>query len=96
VVHVGWFSSEQDPHDLLLLSYTSGRWDLLVIPPETAPSAAARLMTAAADPHGTLTAGALMAADEARVAAEDDTERQSVWESEGGPVAVRRETPTGM
>ncbi|MFJ9915530.1 DUF5994 family protein [Actinacidiphila glaucinigra] len=33
VVHVGWFA-EQDPNKLLLLSYTTGRLDLLVVPPE--------------------------------------------------------------
>jgi hypothetical protein len=26
---------EQDPHKLLLLSYTTGRWDLLVLPPRS-------------------------------------------------------------
>jgi hypothetical protein len=29
-VHVGRFTDEQDPHKLLLLSCTAGRWDLLV------------------------------------------------------------------
>lgn len=55
VVHVGWFEAEQDPHKLLLLSYTVGRWDLLVIPPETEPATAARMMATATDvaePHG--------------------------------------------
>ncbi|WP_254585283.1 DUF5994 family protein [Streptomyces sp. AC04842] len=42
MVHVGWFEAEQDPHELLLLSYTVGRWDLLVIPPETEPATARR------------------------------------------------------
>ena len=37
VVKAGWFKAEQDPHKLLLLSYTAGRWDLLVVPPETPP-----------------------------------------------------------
>lgn len=63
VVHVGWFT-EQDPDKLILLSYTVGRCDLLVIPPETEPAAAARLMDAAAIPGSVLTAGVLMA-DEA-------------------------------
>jgi hypothetical protein len=67
VVRVGWFSPELDRHGLLVLSYTVGRWDLLVIPPETGPAAADRLMTAAADPHGILTASALMAAEAALV-----------------------------
>ncbi|WP_030874465.1 DUF5994 family protein, partial [Streptomyces sp. NRRL F-2747] len=60
VLHVGWFT-EQDPDKLILLSYTIGRWDLLVIPPETPPAAAARLMAAAAIPGSVLTAGMLMA-----------------------------------
>ncbi|WP_413471008.1 DUF5994 family protein [Streptomyces peucetius] len=34
VVQVGWFTSEQDPHKIVLLSCTAGRCDLLVIPPE--------------------------------------------------------------
>jgi hypothetical protein len=69
VTTVGWFTSELDPHKILLLSATAGRWDLLVIPPETGTRSAARLMAAAsasADPQ--LTATALMAAAEA-----DDT-----------------------
>ena len=62
-VHVGWFT-EQDPDKMILLSYTVGRCDLLVIPPETEPAAAARLMTAAAVPGSALAAGVLMS-DEA-------------------------------
>ncbi|MEV4506913.1 DUF5994 family protein [Streptomyces klenkii] len=61
VVHVGWFKAEQDPHKLLLLSYTEGRWDLLVIPPESSEPTAARLMAAAADPHNHCTASTLIA-----------------------------------
>ncbi|MFK8844860.1 DUF5994 family protein [Streptomyces sp. Ac-502] len=61
VVHVGWFKEEQDPHTLSLLSYTVGRWDLLIIPPQASTSAAARLMAAAADPYGHNTAAALIA-----------------------------------
>ncbi|MET9365370.1 DUF5994 family protein [Streptomyces sp. NPDC006632] len=71
VVKAGWFKDELDPHKLLLLSYTAGRWDLLVIPPETGATAAARLMAAATDPAGPrLTASALMAAEAAVSAAE--------------------------
>ncbi|MFE1546945.1 DUF5994 family protein [Streptomyces sp. NPDC058718] len=44
IVHVGWFT-EQDPGKMILLSYTVGRCDLLVIPPETEPAEAARLMS---------------------------------------------------
>ncbi|MGW3019773.1 DUF5994 family protein [Streptomyces longwoodensis] len=67
VVKAGWFTPEIDPHKLLLLSYGTGRWDLLVIPPETETKSAARLMAAASDYDGPpLTASALMAADETR------------------------------
>ncbi|WP_327352473.1 DUF5994 family protein [Streptomyces sp. NBC_01304] len=66
VVKVGWFKAELDPHKILLLSYTVGRWDLLVIPPELSEAAAARLMAAATDTTGPqLTASALIAAEEA-------------------------------
>ncbi|MDH6215208.1 DUF5994 family protein [Streptomyces pseudovenezuelae] len=63
VVKVGWFASELlDPDQILLLSYTAGRWDLLVVPPETDAPVAARLMAAAsADTGPALTASALMA-----------------------------------
>ncbi|MDG4862679.1 DUF5994 family protein [Streptomyces sp. T-3] len=66
VVNVGWFKAELDPHMILLLSYTAGRWDLLVIPPDTNEAVAARLMAAATDTTGPqLTASALIAAEEA-------------------------------
>ncbi|MFE7170272.1 DUF5994 family protein [Streptomyces sp. NPDC057616] len=65
-VKIGWFTSELDPHMILLLSGTSGRWDLLVIPPETTRPSAARLMTAASTSTGQPgTASALMAAEQA-------------------------------
>ncbi|MER6082547.1 DUF5994 family protein [Streptomyces sp. NPDC001833] len=96
VVHVGWFEAEQDPHKLLLLSYTVGRWDLLVIPPETEPAIAARLMAAATDPSGSLTATGLIHEAEAFVAAEaaagSGSLREAVWDSEGGHAA---RTPAG-
>ncbi|WP_159481645.1 DUF5994 family protein [Streptomyces caniferus] len=85
VVRIGWFKAEQDPHKLLLLSYTVGRGDLLVIPPETSPATAARLMTEAADPLGTRTASSLMdAAEQRRIAEEIELALVSVWDSEGG------------
>ncbi|MGW1667290.1 DUF5994 family protein [Streptomyces sp. NPDC002324] len=85
VVKVGWFRSGQDPHELLLLSYRVGRWNLLVIPPHTSPASAARLMAAASDPLGTSTASLLMER-EARLPAVAETDRagEAVWESEGG------------
>ncbi|MFJ6720935.1 MULTISPECIES: DUF5994 family protein [unclassified Streptomyces] len=83
-LHVGWFT-EQDPDKLILLSYTVGRWDLLVIPPETAPAAAARLMAAAAIPGSVLTAEVLMANETVIGRGIRDTQRgEAGWESEGG------------
>ncbi|WP_433919228.1 DUF5994 family protein [Streptomyces canus] len=88
VVKVGWFTPEIDPHKLLLLSYGTGRWDLLIIPPETGAESAARLMAAASDHDGPpLTASALIAAEEARhgvAAIEEPLEPDEAWEYEGG------------
>ncbi|MET9893213.1 DUF5994 family protein [Streptomyces sp. NPDC006465] len=64
MVKVGWFTTELDPHKILLLSHTTGSWNLLVIPPETSTQAAGRLMAAASDGSGPpTTASALMAAE---------------------------------
>ncbi|MEV8530718.1 DUF5994 family protein [Streptomyces sp. NPDC051211] len=83
-VHVGWFT-EQHPDKLILLSGTVGRWDLLVIPPETEPTAAARLMAAAAVPGSVLTAGTLLA-NEAVIGRDirNARSREDTWETEGG------------
>ncbi|MFF4352821.1 DUF5994 family protein [Streptomyces sp. NPDC001530] len=92
VVKVGWFRAEQDPHKLLLFSYTVGRWDLLVIPPGTSAVTAARLMTTATDPSWSLTAsGLIQEAEFFRTAAEADWDfaRERVWDSEGGQDARR-------
>ncbi|MEU0430195.1 DUF5994 family protein [Streptomyces sp. NPDC006290] len=79
VVKVDWFTAGQDQHKILLLSYKAGRWDLLVIPPETSAPAAARLMAAASSGTGpALTATALLAAeqvDATPLACESDTDR---------------------
>jgi hypothetical protein len=88
IVKVGWFLAEQDPHQMLLLSYHSGRWDLLVIPPETTPVTAAWLMDAASDPLRTSTASHLMAeAARLRTVSETDRAVRAVWDSEGGHAA---------
>ncbi|MFF3604437.1 DUF5994 family protein [Streptomyces sp. NPDC002463] len=83
-VHVGWFT-EQDPDKMILLSYTVGRCDLLVIPPETEPAAAARLMAAAAVPGSVLSAGVLMS-DEAAAGRRmrDARSSEDAWETDGG------------
>ena len=83
-VHVGWFT-EQDADKIILLSFTTGRCDLLVIPPDAEPDAAARLMAASAVPGGRLTAGALLA-DEAATGRRlrDARSGEDTWETDGG------------
>ncbi|MEV5317113.1 DUF5994 family protein [Streptomyces sp. NPDC052687] len=97
IVKVGWFSPEIDPHKLLLLSYGTGRWDLLVIPPETGAESAARLMAVASEHHGPpLTASALIAAEEAGhgvLAAGRSLSPDEAWEYEGGASAVSAAVP---
>ena len=94
VVKVGWFTLEIDPHKLLLLSYGTGRWDLLIVPPETGAESAARLMAAASDDTGPpLTASALITADETRYGATatinvTDESPADEWEYEGGASSV--------
>ncbi|MFF1405913.1 DUF5994 family protein [Streptomyces sp. NPDC058294] len=88
VVKVGWFTPEIDPHKLLLLSYGTGRWDLLVVPPETGAVSAACLMAAASDYDGPpLTASALIAAagaGRAASTADRPLDPDEAWEYEGG------------
>ncbi|MFJ9010728.1 DUF5994 family protein [Streptomyces canus] len=97
IAKVGWFTREIDPHKLLLLSYGTGRWDLLVIPPETDAESAARLMAAASDHDGPpLTASALIAADEGRhgvAATEEPLDPDEAWEYEGGAAPVFTAVP---
>ena len=86
-VKVDWFTSGQDPHKIMLLSSTSGRWDLLVVPPETGAPAAARLMSAASAGTGPApTATALMAAEQV------DT---LPFSDEPGPGHSERTVPAG-
>ncbi|NWF26962.1 hypothetical protein HW130_11885 [Streptomyces sp. PKU-EA00015] len=96
-VHVGWFSDEQDPHKLILLSYTAGRWDLLVIPPETGAAAAARLMAAATIPGGLAAASGLMASEDVARDARDALGQEEEWETDGGrpSAAAEQPVPTG-
>ncbi|WP_328876040.1 DUF5994 family protein [Streptomyces sp. NBC_00287] len=99
VVKVGWFLAEQDPHELLLLSLGMGRWNLLVVPPQTTPVSAAWLMAAASAPLGTSTASRLMEeAARLRTVSEADRAVEAVWDSEGGhearDPAARPQIPT--
>lgn len=97
IVKVGWFTLEIDPHKLLLLSYGTGRWDLLVVPPGTGAEPAARLMAAASDCDGPpLTASALIAAEEARhgvLAAGQPPAPDETGAYEGGAFAVSAAVP---
>ncbi|MFE0332419.1 DUF5994 family protein, partial [Streptomyces sp. NPDC058960] len=88
IVHVGWFAAEQDPNKLILLSYTVGRLDLLVIPPETEPTAAARLMAAAAVPGSLCTASGLMADEAMSRDAAEVRSREEGWETDGGAASA--------
>lgn len=86
---VGWFADEQDEHEIMLLSYHAARWELLVVPPETDPAVAGRLMDAASSPDDLRGAGELIRAmiPPPRSAAgpdERDGAEQRDWESEGG------------
>ena len=87
IVHVGWFAAEQDPNKLILLSYTVGRLDLLVIPPETEPAVAARLMAAAAVPS-LRTASAVMADEAMSRDAAEVRSREVEWETGGGAASA--------
>jgi hypothetical protein len=84
VVKVGWFTTELDPHKIMLLSHTTGSWNLLVIPPETSAPAADRLMTAASDSsRPPMTASTLMAAEHAlhgSSPADRDQDSEYTWE----------------
>ncbi|MEU7189746.1 DUF5994 family protein [Streptomyces sp. NPDC039022] len=99
VIKVGWFTDEQDPHQLLLLSYRVGRWDLLIVPPETGAAAAARLMDAASDPRTACTGSQLLGAELARHPAASaeaaSPGRTETWEAEGGAMAAPVSTTDG-
>lgn len=84
-VHVGWFAAEQDPNKVILMSYTVGRLDLLVIPPDSEPATAERLMAAAAAPGGVRTASDLLADEDGMGAAAEVRNRQETGQTDGGP-----------
>ncbi|MFB7447085.1 DUF5994 family protein [Streptomyces sp. NPDC056194] len=84
-VHVGWFT-DQAPDTMILLSYNLGRCDLLVIPPETEPAAAARLMAVASAPGNLHTTDTLMSDKDATVRRlrEAALAGEDAWETDGG------------
>ncbi|MFF7351978.1 DUF5994 family protein [Streptomyces filipinensis] len=73
-VQVDWSTEEQDPHRLTLFS-ADGRWDVLVLPPETGADAAAQLM---ADD------GIDVPAREQAAERIDARNREEAWEADGG------------
>jgi Family of unknown function (DUF5994) len=99
VLKVGWFGDELDAHKILLLSYRIGRWDLLVVPPETAPDSAAWLMAEASSAAGPLRTASMLVEEEARRGPSaahlpspaerwpEDLPRET-WEDEGGATAA--------
>ncbi|WP_329561334.1 DUF5994 family protein [Kitasatospora sp. NBC_01266] len=86
LVHVGWFSEEQDQHMIMVCSYTPRRLELLVVPPATDIVDAARLMARAADPASMRTASALIGADQVDGLAD--------WEA-GSEILPSTAEPTG-
>lgn len=104
VVKVGWLTSELDPHQIVLLSYTAGRWNLFVIPPETdAPSAARLMATASADTGPPITTTGLMTEERVPrhvVRGRRDTRRRTGDGLDSGirrssPPMAHRQSPTG-
>ncbi|GGT24235.1 MULTISPECIES: DUF5994 family protein [Streptomyces] len=83
-VHIGWFTG-QSPDTMILLSYSLGRCDLLVVPPETEPASAARLMAAASAPGNVRTTDTLMADEHATGRSVQDARAgEDGRETEGG------------
>lgn len=89
LVKVGWFTDEQDVHEIMLLSHRADRWELLVVPPETDPDTAGRMMAAAATAgdmrSATMLVDAMHTAAQIRADVRDfDNGSENDWESEGG------------
>ncbi|GAA4987872.1 DUF5994 family protein [Yinghuangia aomiensis] len=99
LIKVGWFTDEQDVHGIMLLSRRAQRWDLLVVPPDTAPDTAGLLMAAAgksSDPRGADELAGTVHAPAGRPGAGDaDDEPENDWESEGGHLRGVRDVPAG-
>ncbi|MEU0435550.1 DUF5994 family protein [Streptomyces sp. NPDC006290] len=93
LVKIRWFTTELDPHKILVLSHTTGSWNLLVVPPEAGAAAAERLMTAASDSSGPPTsASALMAAEHALhggSVADRDRDSEDTWK-DGDVISCHR------
>jgi hypothetical protein len=87
VVRMGWYTT-MDPALLIATTDRGDQIDLLVVPPETAPTAAEQAMTTAADPANRLRAPGILALG----AAGDghDSDPDAVWDNEGGHLVETR------
>jgi hypothetical protein len=88
VIRVGWFAS-LDAAVLIATTDTGDQLDILVVPPDTAPGAADRAMTAAVDSTDMRRAPERLAAFTAPAADPTDTSGE-VWDSEGGRISTSR------
>jgi Family of unknown function (DUF5994) len=93
-VRLGWYDAEQDPYEISLFSYEINRWDLLVVPPETEPEAARRLMEAASAAGNRQTSSALVDPESTHRwgAARWDTTAPRDFQAEGETITVEPET----
>jgi uncharacterized protein DUF5994 len=88
VVRLGWFASQ--PVGLLTAICGNGdRFDLLVIPPDTAAASASAAMAVAADHANTVHAPDILAAATGHRAPHANTAPETIWESEGGHLHPR-------
>ncbi|MDI5968773.1 DUF5994 family protein [Streptomyces sp. SL13] len=95
-IDVGRFPAREHDVEVCVLSNDAGRWDLLVVPPESEFADAEMSMATATGLLDRPAAQLWLARAVAdRTTAEDDAARETAWESEGGPgtataSAVRR------
>jgi hypothetical protein len=89
VVRMGWFTS-MDPALLIATTYRGEQIDLLVVPPQTATTAAEQAMATAANPANVARAPEILGMrTDAHPAAETgyDAGPDAVWDNEGGHLA---------
>jgi hypothetical protein len=92
VVRMGWFTS-MDPALLIATTYRGEQIDLLVVPPQTAATAAEQAMATAADPNNVVRAPEIlsMRADAQPAAGTGYADGpDAVWDNEGGHLAEAR------
>ena len=91
VVRMGWFTS-MDPALLIATTERGDQIDLLVVPPETAATAAEQAMAAAADPTNIMRPPDILAVSAAPrpTTAGDGPDPDAVWDNEGGHLVEAR------